>query len=64
MNPSLRKALGSAALLTYLAVYIVVAVTLAERLSAAPWWAQLAFFALAGVGWALPLRPLFKWMNS
>lgn len=25
---------------------------------------SLIFFVVAGIGWVLPLRPVFKWMNA
>lgn len=65
MSPSARKAIGSLALLAYLATYIVLAISLSERfVVGAPRWAQLIFFAVAGVIWVLPLKPLFGWMNK
>jgi hypothetical protein len=28
-----------------------------------PAWAEFAFYAIAGVIWILPLKPLFDWMK-
>jgi len=28
-----------------------------------PAWAELMFFAVAGIVWIVPLKPLFAWMN-
>ncbi len=60
----LRKALGSLGILVWLVAWIVGAVTLGERLGAAPWPVLTAFYAVAGVAWVIPLRPLFHWMNA
>jgi len=64
MNAQTRKAIGCFALLAYLAVYAVfaagVGVTLAPLL---PAWAELVYYAAAGVLWIFPLKPLFAWMN-
>ncbi len=64
MNMRTRKALGCAVLLTYIALYAVfaasVGVALAPQL---PVWAQLIFYAIAGIVWIFPLKPLFAWMN-
>ena len=65
MPTRLRKALGVAVLLTYLALYIALIAVLADRfIMTAPWWGQLAFFAAAGIVWVAPLKPLFGWMNG
>lgn len=63
MSASARKALGSAVILVYLLLYVVVAVMIGERLHANA-WASLAFYAVAGIAWVFPLRPLFTWMNA
>lgn len=64
MNPRGRKALGCAFLLLYLTLYIVFAaalgIWLAPRL---PVWAELIYYAVAGIVWALPLKPMFDWMK-
>lgn len=59
-----KKALGCLAIVVWLVAWIVGAVTIGERLHGLPAIAPLLFYAIAGVGWVLPLRPLFKWMNS
>ncbi|MBL8557610.1 MAG: DUF2842 domain-containing protein [Hyphomonadaceae bacterium] len=59
-----RKALGSLAILTWLTVYIVVAVMIGERLHGLPDILPLLYYAVAGVAWVLPLRGLFRWMNA
>jgi len=33
-------------------------------LATAPKWMSLIFFVIAGIGWVLPLKPVFTWMNS
>lgn len=64
MNARARKALGCAVLLAYLAAYAALAGAAgALLLPILPGWAELVFFAAAGVAWIFPLRPLFAWMN-
>lgn len=62
VSPSARKALGALAIILFLIGYIWVAVTIGEQLHAWP-WAALAFYAVAGIAWVFPLRPLFGWMH-
>jgi hypothetical protein len=64
MDMRARKAVGCFALLAYLAVYAALAATLgALLLPVLPAWAELIFFAVAGIVWIFPLKPLFAWMN-
>ena len=64
MNMRARKAIGCLGLLAYLGVYALLAASLGAALtSLIPTWAQLAYYAAAGVIWIFPLKPLFGWMN-
>jgi hypothetical protein len=64
MNASARKAIVVVVLLIYLAGYVVLAATFGTWLLArVPAWGALIYFAIAGMIWILPLKPLFGWMN-
>lgn len=64
MQSRTRKAIGCLALLAYMAVYAALAASLGVALAAVlPAWAQLIYYAVAGIVWIFPLRPLFAWMN-
>lgn len=64
MNIRTRKAVGCLGLLAYLALYAVLAASLGVALaSVLPTWAELVFYAVAGIVWIFPLKPLFAWMN-
>ena len=58
-----RRALGSVAILVYLVVYIVLAASIGGMLADQNWALQIAFFAVAGIAWIFPLRPLLAWMG-
>ena len=62
LNARTRKAAGMAILVAVMAVYIGALVVIADSVPD-HWAAELAFFAIAGVAWALPLRPLLRWIN-
>jgi hypothetical protein len=62
MQPTLRSFIGSVAILVFLAGYIWAATTVADRLPD-DMRIKLVFFAVAGVGWGLPILPLMTWMN-
>jgi hypothetical protein len=62
MSARVRKLIGLFGILGFLALYVVVAVSIGERLPN-HWAAQVAFYAVVGVAWGFPLFPLIKWMN-
>jgi hypothetical protein len=62
--PGARRALGSLAILVWLVAWIVGAAIVGDRIAGAPWPVLTAFYAVAGVAWVIPLRPLFRWMGG
>ncbi|MBI1250145.1 MAG: DUF2842 domain-containing protein [Alphaproteobacteria bacterium] len=64
MSGGAKRAVGSVVILVFLAIYVVAAVSIGERLAGAPPWATLLFYAIAGTAWGLPLKPLFDWMGK
>ena len=62
MPARIRKLIGSAGILVFLALYVTAAVTIADYVPR-HWAAQLAFFVVVGVAWGAPLLPLITWMN-
>lgn len=63
MSPRLRKFIGLFAILLFLAAYVAAISTLGDHLPA-HWAVQLAYYALAGTLWGIPILPLIKWMNQ
>ena len=59
----MRKIIGSLVLLIYIAAWIGIAGTIGSQTGNWPFWAQMAFFIIAGLGWIFPLKPLFGWIN-
>jgi hypothetical protein len=65
MEPRARKALGCSVLLAYLGLYAAAAGILGALLAPQlPAWGQVVYFAVAGIVWVFPLKPLFAWMNA
>ena len=62
MSPRLKKAIGGVGILAFLGAYIWAAATLGGMVPDL-WFARLAFYAVAGVAWGVPLIPLIVWMN-
>ena len=64
MSAPTRKIVAIFVLFAILIGWIVAAATIGSNLTGEPRWLQLLFYIVAGVAWVLPLRPVFKWMNS
>lgn len=64
MDIRTRKAVGCAVLLAYLSAYAAIAAGIGVELAPLlPTWAELIYYAVAGIIWIFPLKPLFGWMN-
>lgn len=63
MRATHRRALGIALTALFLTAYVGVATVIGGFFATKPVWAQIAYFAVAGLVWVLPLRPLFLWMR-
>ena len=63
MGPRTRKAIGGVGILVFLAAYVMIAVSIGTRLPD-QWMIRLAYYAVVGMVWGLPLIPLISWMNS
>lgn len=59
----LRKLIGGLGIMVFLGVYVWGAVSLYDLLPDNR-AVQLVYFALAGLGWGLPLLPLMSWMGK
>jgi Protein of unknown function (DUF2842) len=59
----MRKIIASLFLLALMVGWIVLATAISTQIVDAPRLVQLAFYVVAGVGWILPLKPVFAWMN-
>ncbi len=64
MSQGARKPIAMVILIIWLTVYVIAVASLSGWLATAPRWAQLLFYIVAGVAWVIPLRPLFRWMNT
>lgn len=64
MSGRTRKLLGMLTLILGLFAYIALIVTVATTWLPDHWALQLAFYAVAGVAWAVPMKPFMAWMNQ
>lgn len=65
MSQRLRKLIGTVALVAFIAVYALTAMTVAAaKLPGTSGLTQLAFFAVAGLLWVIPAAALITWMSK
>ncbi|HEY8596714.1 MAG TPA: DUF2842 domain-containing protein [Devosiaceae bacterium] len=63
MTQSQRKFVGVILTLVVLVAYAALASALfTEFLTGLPTWAQLVYFAVAGLGWTVPAMAVIRWM--
>ena len=64
MSARTRKLIGTVVLLIFLALYAWAAAVIGSgRITLAPHWAQLVYFATAGLAWVVPAALLIGWMQ-
>lgn len=64
MTPSWRKPAGALALLLLIAIWAVLIASLSDTISGWPVLAQMLFYAVTGIIWIAPMKPLLRWMEA
>ena len=63
VSQSLRKLIGSLAIIVLVTLYSVLATTIASaRLADAGGWVHLIYFSVTGLLWIVPAMFIIKWM--
>ncbi|MDZ3830968.1 MAG: DUF2842 domain-containing protein [Sphingopyxis sp.] len=62
-QPSWRKPVGMAMILTLILVWAIIIGSLSPWVGAWPVLVQAIFYLAAGIVWILPLKPLLRWME-
>jgi membrane protein implicated in regulation of membrane protease activity len=63
MRATHRRLVGMLLTIFVLFVFVAIAATAGNWLYDRPWWVQIGFFAVVGMGWVVPLYPVFAWMR-
>ncbi len=66
MRRKSRKLLGAVVMLSFVVIYALIAMALAQSrpLQEAGKLVQGICYALLGLGWIIPIMPLIKWMEG
>ena len=66
MPPRIRKLIGGAGMILFVAVYALVAMALADSrpVQSANEILRALIYAVLGLAWVLPMMPLIVWMES
>ena len=64
LTPSWRKPAGMLAILTLIAVWVFLIVSLSGYIGQIHIIAQAVVYLIAGIVWIAPLRPLMIWMET
>lgn len=64
MNPSWRKPAGMIAILFFILFWVVMVASFAAEIGTLPVLVQILLYALLGLVWIAPLKPLLRWMET
>lgn len=64
VEPRWRTGVGMALILLLIAGWAVLVVSAAPLFEGAPVLVQILYYAVAGLVWILPLKPLIRWMHT
>ncbi|WP_290496758.1 DUF2842 domain-containing protein [Hyphomonas sp. UBA4494] len=63
MSYPTRKIVASLILLAFMVCWIIMVGSVGPIVSGWPKWAEMLFYVFAGIGWIIPNKPIFAWMN-
>ncbi|MDX2233875.1 MAG: DUF2842 domain-containing protein [Hyphomonadaceae bacterium] len=64
MSPGARRAIGAFTIVAWLVAWVAAAAYVGDSIADAHPLVHLAFYAVAGVAWVIPLKPVFTWMKD
>ena len=64
VEPSWRRPAGILLMLVLIGLWAALVATGADLLRGLPWPVHLVYYAVAGIAWILPMKPLLRWMET
>ena len=64
IEPRGRNTVGIGLILLLIVAWSVIVVSASSLLAGLPWPVHLIYYAVAGIAWILPLKPLIRWMHT
>ena len=64
MTPSWRKPAGALIMIVSIIIWAVAIASASSVISAWPLVVQMLFYAVAGIIWIMPMKPLLRWMET
>ncbi|WNO54990.1 DUF2842 domain-containing protein [Stakelama saccharophila] len=64
MQPTWRKPAGALLILGLVIIWAILVGSLSPSISRLAWPLQTIVYAVAGIIWIAPLRPLLRWMET
>ena len=64
VKPKWRNGVGLMLILLLIAMWSVAVAVLAPFVAQLPFLLEILFYAVAGIGWIFPVRPLLTWMET
>lgn len=64
MTPSWRKPAGALIMIASIIIWAVAIASASSVISAWPLVVQMLFYAVAGIIWIMPMKPLLRWMET
>ena len=63
-EPSWRKPAGAFLILLLITAWAVLVASGSDLLAGLPWPVHAIYYAVAGIAWILPLKPLLRWIET
>ncbi|OQW74945.1 MAG: hypothetical protein BVN32_11815 [Proteobacteria bacterium ST_bin14] len=64
MTPSWRKPAGALIMIASIIIWAVAIASASGVISGWPLVVQMLFYAVAGIIWIMPMKPLLRWMET
>ena len=64
LKPKWRNGVGMMLMLLAILLWCIAVLLLSPLVARLPFLIEMLFYAVAGIGWVFPMRPLLMWMET